>query len=420
VHICYIADARSPITKNWISHFVEKRHRITVISSYPCRHDDIPGAKILQFPLVWTSWTNSGQSGLSGQTLSRRALPALPLSWRVHLRAWAAPLNIRLRSNALARIICGLKPDLVHAMRLPYEGLFAAAVSSAPLLISIWGNDLTLFAERYPRLGMLTDAALRRADGLHCDCERDRKLAIARRFSEHKPIAVLPGNGGIDTGFYFRLERELTVLRSFGIPGDRRLVINPRGVRAYVRNDTFFKAIPLVLRQVPDAFFIAPGMQNNKTAERWVKSLGIGGSVRLLPVLEREDLARLFAASEVMVSPSSHDGTPNSLIEAMACGCFPAVGRLESIEEWITHGRNGLFCDESNPESLAAAIIQGLKDAELNRRAAALNRDLIRARAERTKVKAEAEQLYEQVIHQHAGGSAWKARQRKAMAVSVD
>src|SRR5690348_1374513 len=279
MHICYVADARSPIAKSWISYFVEKRHRVTVISSYPCRDDEIPGATIVQFPLVWTTWTNSGPSGQGLPSRVATPLPTLPVNLRTHLRAWSAPLNIRLRSAALARIISGLKPDLVHAMRLPYEGLFAAAaVSLVPLLISVWGNDLTLFAERYPRLGKLTDAALRRADGLHCDCERDRKLALTRGFSERKPIAVLPGNGGIDTGFYFSLRREPSILGRFRIPSGRRLVINPRGIRAYIRNDVFFKAVPLVLQQVPDAFFVAPGMQRNKTAERWVKSMGISES----------------------------------------------------------------------------------------------------------------------------------------------
>jgi hypothetical protein len=47
----------------------------------------------------------------------------------------------------LTALIDELRPDLVHAMRLPYEGFMAAAaVHSRPLLLSIWGNDFTLFA----------------------------------------------------------------------------------------------------------------------------------------------------------------------------------------------------------------------------------------------------------------------------------
>ena len=147
--------------------------------------------------------------------------------------------------------------------------------------------------------------------------------------------------------------------------------------------------------------------------------MGISESVLLLPVLEREDLARLFAVSEVMVSPSSHDGTPNSLIEAMACRCFPVVGNVESIKEWIIDGQNGLFCDESNPEALAAAIVRALNDPELKKRAARINRDLIQARAERSKMMSQAEDLYTQVIHQHVRGSAWGTRPTITIAVGA-
>lgn len=402
MHICYIADARSPIAKSWISHFVETGHRVTVLASYPCGRGDIPGASIIQFPLVGTEWTNRGPNGQSFSGQVNRHLPTLPVGLRAAIRAWCAPLSIRLQSGALGRLISEIKPDLVHAMRLPYEGLIAAtSVTSTPLLISVWGNDLTLFAERYPQLGKLTNAALLRADGLHCDCERDRKLALSRGFSEQKPSAVLPGNGGLDCELYFNLRPDLTTLNKFGIPSGRRLVINPRGIRAYVRNDVFFKAIPLVLRRVPDAFFITAGMQGNKTAERSVRKMGICDSARLLPVLERQDLGSLLAASDLMVSPSSHDGTPNSLLEAMACGCFPVVGRVESIREWIRDEENGLFCDETDPASVAGAMIRALNDAGLRLRASQANRQLIQARAERADVMARAEQLYDEILHQH-------------------
>ena len=52
MHICYVADARSPIAKNWISYLVTRNHQVTVISSYPCALDEIPGARIIQFPIA--------------------------------------------------------------------------------------------------------------------------------------------------------------------------------------------------------------------------------------------------------------------------------------------------------------------------------------------------------------------------------
>jgi glycosyltransferase involved in cell wall biosynthesis len=82
------------------------------------------------------------------------------------------------------------------------------------------------------------------------------------------------------------------------------------------------------------------------------------------------------------VSISSHDGTPNTLLEAMACGCFPVLGDIESIREWITPGENGLLVDFRSPQATADAIIRGLKDNKLLKKAKALNMRILREKVD--------------------------------------
>jgi glycosyltransferase involved in cell wall biosynthesis len=94
-------------------------------------------------------------------------------------------------------------------------------------------------------------------------------------------------------------------------------------VRPYVRNDSFFKAIPLVLAKRPDAKFLCSSMQGEAQAHAWVRELGIESAVELMPPVPFEEMGNVFRRAQIVVSPSVHDGTPNSLIEAMACGCFP-------------------------------------------------------------------------------------------------
>ena len=79
----------------------------------------------------------------------------------------------------------------------------------------------------------------------------------------------------------------------------------------------------------------------------------------------------IFRSAAVLVSPSTHDGTPNTLLEGMACGCFPVAGDLESIREWITPGVNGLLVDPSDADALAEAILSALDQPELRAKAAA-------------------------------------------------
>jgi glycosyltransferase involved in cell wall biosynthesis len=81
----------------------------------------------------------------------------------------------------------------------------------------------------------------------------------------------------------------------------------------------------------------------------------------------------------------------------MACGCFPVVGDVESLREWIVPGGNGLLVDARRPEALAEAMITALSDSGLQQRAAQENARLIADRAEYGRCMAQADALYEKM-----------------------
>jgi glycosyltransferase involved in cell wall biosynthesis len=189
-------------------------------------------------------------------------------------------------------------------------------------------------------------------------------------------------------------------MRSFleSLPDGARLVVNPRGFRAYVRNDTFFRAVPRVLRRLPNVVFVCPSMAGDAQAERWRRPVDPAASVRLLPALDPGEMAALFRRAQVSVSPSTHDGTPNTLLEAMACGCFPIAGDLESVREWLVRGETGLIVDPADEEGLAWAIVRALEDDTLRQSAARRNVEIIRQRADYATSMEQAEAFYREVV----------------------
>ena len=76
-----------------------------------------------------------------------------------------------------------------------------------------------------------------------------------------------------------------------------------------------------------------------------------------------------FSRAQVYVSLSSHDGTPNTFLEALACGCFPVVGDIESLREWLEPERTGLLVDPQDPQAAAQAVLSALRHPELRERA---------------------------------------------------
>lgn len=385
LRLLFVADGRSPIALQWISYFVEGGHDVHLASTFDCAPKlDLASLHIM--PVA-----HSAAVGVGPRRGLRRLLPA---SLRTGLRNLAGPLTLAKAAKPLTQLVAQLRPQLVHALRIPYEGMLAAAGlpdGQLPLLISVWGNDFTLHARSSPLMAAATRRALHRADGLLADVQRDLTLAPRFGFDEPKPKLLVPGNGGVRS----------EVFHPAAQPASEPRIINPRGLRAYVRNDVFFEAVSLAHREVPGLQVDCPAMAGEPQAEAWVRRFGLQGVVNLLPALPSVELAAAYRRSSVMVSPATHDGTPNTLLEAMASGLLPVAGDLDSIREWITDGENGMLVDPTDASALAAAIVRGLNDGELRARAAAINARLIAERADYANGMQKAEAFYRQALVNH-------------------
>ncbi len=397
--LLFIVDGRSPIALNWIRYFVDQGHEVHLASMYPCQ-PNLALTSLTIIPVAFSSAVEERHSSAEKPSLKGRMLRVLATpNVRTWLRQRFVPRSLPKAADQLRYLIDKLQPDLIHAMRIPYEGMLAALALSqvdrldrSPLLVSIWGNDFTLHAPATRRMTRLTRFSMQQTDALHTDCYRDQSLARQWGFEAVKPAIVLPGGGGIQLDiFHLSNSSEASQVLT-------PTVINPRGLRAYVRNDTFFKAIPLVLQQIPSARFLCPMMADAPEAERWVRELNIAQAVELLPRQTRPEMAALFRRAQVVVSPSTHDGTPNTLLEAMACGCFPVVGNIEPLREWINQGKNGFLVDPADHRGFAEAICEGLRNPELRTQAQGHNARLIAGRAEYGQVMGKAMEFYRSLI----------------------
>jgi glycosyltransferase involved in cell wall biosynthesis len=365
--LLFVADGRSPIAQNWIRYFAERGDEIYLASTFACDLD-FPIKQLELTPVAFSAVKKqTSQPGSASGRISR--LPTL-------VRQWLGPLTISRSAQRLRAFIQEVKPDLVHALRVPYEGMLAAdAYAGVPLLISIWGNDFTLHAPSTPLMKHYTRWAMTVTNALHADCQRDIRLAHEWGLSEDKPTLVAPGNGGIRSDVFYPPKEAVK----------DPIIINPRGFRAYVNNEAYFKAIPLVLEKRNDAKFIFSSMAGKSQAVQWIQELKIEHAVQLNPQLSHDQMAETFRGAQIVVSPAIHDGTPNSLLEGIACGCFPIAGDLESIREWITHGQNGLLVNPNDPQSIADGILLAIQREDLRLEAAGLNANMISTRADYTR-----------------------------------
>jgi len=393
MRLLFVADGRSPIAQNWIRHFVERGDKrstprsgsvdeVYLASTFAC-----PAG--VDFPLNGLEIIPVAFSAFKKATQRPGTASARTLGLRTAIRQWLGPLTIRRAAQTLRSFIERVKPDLVHAMRIPYEGMMSAdAYTGVPLIISTWGNDFTLHAPSTRLMSHYTRWTMQVADALHADCQRDIRLAREWGFGERKPGLVAPGSGGVRSDIFYPPER----------PIEEPVIINPRGFRPYVCNEAFFKAIPLVLEKQPNARFLFALMAGESQAIQWTQELNIKHAVELLSPLSHHKMAEVFRRAQIVASPSIHDGTPNTLLEGIACGCFPVAGDLESIREWITTGENGLLFDSADARSIADAIVSAIENKNLRQKAAGLNKNIISTRAEYGHNMQRVEEFYEGVI----------------------
>jgi glycosyltransferase involved in cell wall biosynthesis len=407
MRLLYIADGRSTIALNWIEYFISQDNEVHLASTFPCEMmDGLASMTVLPMPLSEVYQQVGDKGGMRNSWVRR----VIPVTLRTRIRQVMAPFSFSKAAQTLAALIQRIQPELIHAMRIPYEGMIASEAiqlldtkegdeGKPPLLISVWGNDFTLHAKSTLRLAAYTRRVLQRCDGLHTDCQRDQRLAKEWGFNDLKSHVVLPGGGGVRMKLFHPDENEYetgdTILTKEAHP---ITIINPRGFRAYVRNDTFFRAIPMLLERFSDVRFVCPGMRDEAQAQKWVKALGIADKVELLPDQTRPQMAVLFRQSAISLSITTHDGTPNTLLEAMACGCFPIAGDIESIGEWITPESNGLLIDPGDPKALAEAISKAITQPEMRKKAGEMNLELVKERGEYGKCMIIAEGFYRRMI----------------------
>jgi glycosyltransferase involved in cell wall biosynthesis len=402
MRLLFVADGRSTTALSWLEAWTGGGAETHLVSTFPC--DPPPGLKSFHILPVAFSWmmkpTNKKLS--SGKT-NNRYFSSMRNQLRP-LRSVAGPFSLLFYQSRFRNIVKEIHPELVHALRIPFEGMLANSTPKGiPLVVSVWGNDITLHAHSSIFMAALTRKTLSRADGLVADAHRDIRLGVEWGFSAEKPTLVVPGAGGIHLDEMESLTRPLNLPEELS---DVPIVVNPRGQRpGSLRQDIFFQAIPIVLEKCPQTQFICPNLEGDAEAEYWVQSLGIRLHTKLWPRLEQSQMWRLFKKAIIFVSPSVHDGTPNSLLEAMASGCLPIVGNIESMQEWVKPGENGLLVDATNPMDLANGIIFALQNPKLREGAKKENARIIAERASYDRCMAMTKAFYKKVLKNFPAGN---------------
>jgi glycogen(starch) synthase len=131
------------------------------------------------------------------------------------------------------------------------------------------------------------------------------------------------------------------------------------------------KAVPLVLKVVPEARFIIVGSDTTtgpggtsvlKSLQGQLAKDGVLDKVHFAKHIPLEEMPDYYRRADVCVVPSLFDNAPYTVLEALASG-KPVIGSTAGgTPEYIKNGETGLHVGKGDSDALAAAIIEILSD----------------------------------------------------------
>jgi glycosyltransferase involved in cell wall biosynthesis len=278
-------------------------------------------------------------------------------------------LRYVLAHRAARRAILGWRADLVVGYRLVSWGYLAARTGIRPLVVAGQGQFLVPpGASLYG--GHLVRAALRNADLIHAwsPAMRERMLGFGA-ISER--IIVSPRGIQLDR---YHADRPKT---------SRPTLISTRSLDPYYDNRTIISAIDKLRGEFPDLELSLAGRGTDEQPLRGlVSTLGLEANVQFPGFLDDAMLIGELERRWIYVAAVPTDGVSSSLLEAMACGCFPVVVDNDANKMWIDGSDRGELFPAGNADALAAAIRRAILSQDLRNRAKLSNRAIVEARAD--------------------------------------
>jgi glycosyltransferase involved in cell wall biosynthesis len=167
----------------------------------------------------------------------------------------------------------------------------------------------------------------------------------------------------------------------------------------------FAEAIPIILKDAPDASFVMVGRDtntgpNNSSMKSYLESLipkEIKEKVIFTGNVERAGLVDYYRESDVCVAPSFYENFPNTVLEAMSCGKAVVASNIGGIPEVIEDGVSGLLAKIGDARDFAEKIIMLLKNDTLRENMGVNARKRIEDRYTKAVVAREVEMLYQEL-----------------------
>jgi glycosyltransferase involved in cell wall biosynthesis len=296
-----------------------------------------------------------------------------------------------------------IRPDVLDGQYITAYGFMAACAGFHPLVITALGSDILIDPWQNPFCRFTVRFAIRKADRVTLLFSPDTavkqisKLGVSNSKLRYSFF-------GVDTELFYKTKKNLSLAKRLGIHTNKHTVINTRNYGPVYDINTFLRAIPFVLKEVPETqFIIVCWLKYDGSLDMLVRQLEISNNVLFVERVQHADMPLLLSLTDIYVSTSLSDGASNSLFEAMSCQVAPVVTDIPANRPWIIDGENGLLFKPGDYITLAEKIIYLLKNRGIGEVFGTRCREIVRQKAEQRTGMAKFEAIYHEIVDEYSG-----------------
>ncbi|MBA7571495.1 N-acetyl-alpha-D-glucosaminyl L-malate synthase [subsurface metagenome] len=369
--ICYIANGNTIHTERWLRYFASQGHEVHLIPLGECNNDRMPGVIYHE----------------------------LEIKFKVIPKVRGIEKIIKVK-----RLVKKISPDIIHGHFVSGGGCYAYLSGFKPLVVTAWGSDIYLYSKQLFINKMLTRHTLQNADLITTDSNDLKNKVIKLGASKEKSYII---QFGVDTKL-FHPTCDVNILKEeLKIGDNEKIIFSPRMIRPIYNIDNIVKAFKLLQGDFGNLRLILKSKTKKDKEyriyiEELAKRLGVEARIIFIGQVDHSTMPKLYSLSDVVVSIPTTDGTPVSVLEAMACGCNIVASDIPSLQEWIKDGWNGYLVNVKDIEEISQKIKKCLL-IKSNKHETIINRNLniIRERANYFSNMKKMERLYYSLMEEN-------------------
>ncbi len=266
------------------------------------------------------------------------------------------------RAVPVWRAIVEAAPQVVHVnLPGPQDGQMGLLVPISRMA----GTGGVVVTEHLPMIeptrkrGLLKRISYRWVDRVATVCQANVTYLVNRQYVPLGKTAVI--HNAVDASYGAAVGDSAAVLERFGLPADKTLV-------TFVGNLLKHKGLHRVvhaLAQIADRpwqLVVAGVGPEHDYCVRLLEQEGLRDRTTFLGRLSGEDVERVLAVSDVLTLPSTQEGMPYVILEAMASGVPVVSTAVYGIPEMVVHGETGQLVEPGDRDGLRDALA-GLIDS---------------------------------------------------------